>query len=109
MAIVMNQENIQTEKGFSFSGLKDTVVGFVHTQLNRLEKNVEKRVLNPINNFLKTPEEMDADFSHHVNFHGMIAAVEKSFSHTKLVEYKDGYINIHDPDLISQGFMEENY
>lgn len=105
----MKQENLQAEKGFSFSGLKDTVVGFVHTQLNKLEKNVGKRVMDPINNFLKTPEEMDADFSHHVNFHSMIAAVEKSFTHTKLVEYKDGYINIHDPEIINPGFMEENY
>lgn len=105
----MNQENLQAEKGFSFSGLKDSVVGFVHTQLNRLERKVEKRVLDPINNFLKTPEEMDADFSQRVNFQGMIAAVEKNFSHTKLVEYKDGYINIHDPEIINQGFMEENY
>lgn len=105
----MNQENLQIEKGFSFSGLKDTVVGFVHTQLNRLERKVEKRVLDPINDFLKTPEEMDADFFQHINYHGMIAAVERSFSHTKLIEYKDGYINIHDPEIINQGFMEENY
>ncbi len=104
----MNQENLLTQKGFSFSGLKDTVVSFVHTQLNRLEKK-EKRVLQSINNYLKTPEEIDADFSQQVNFHGMVVAIEKSSSTTKLIEYKDGYINIHDPEIINQGFMEENY
>lgn len=105
----MNQENLQAEKGFSFSVLKETVVSFVSNQLTRLDKAVEKQVLKPINNYLKTPEEIDADFSQHVNFQGMVVAVEKTSSYTKLVEYKDGYINIHDPELIIQGFMEENY
>jgi 16S rRNA C967 or C1407 C5-methylase (RsmB/RsmF family) len=105
----MNQENLQAEKGFSFSGLKDTVVNFVSSQLNRLDKAVEKQVLQSINNYLKTPEEIDADFSHQINFQGMVVAVEKNSSYTKLVEYKDGYINIHDPESITQGFMEENY
>ena len=106
----MNQENLQAaEKAFSFSDLKDSVVSFVSTQLNRLDKAMDKQVLQPINNYLKTPEEIEADFSQQLNFQGMVVAVEKNSSYTKLVEYKDGYINIHDPELINQGFMEENY
>ena len=105
----MNQENLPAEKGFSFSGLKESAVDFVHTQLNRLEKRVERQVLAPINNYLKTLEEIEADFSHQVNFQGLIIAVEKNGSYANLIEHKDGYINIHDPEIINQGFMEENY
>ena len=105
----MNQENLQAEKGFSFSGLKDSAVTFVHTQWNRLEKEVERQVLAPINNHLKTLEEIDAEFLRQSNFQGLVIAVEKNGSYANLIEHTDGYINIHDPEIINQGFMEENY
>lgn len=105
----MSHENPQVMKVPSLSEIKDTVVTFVHTQWSRLERNVEKRVLNPINNYLKTPEEMEAEFSHQVNFHQVVMATELSSSFAYLTEHKDGYTNIHDPELIKQGFMEENY
>lgn len=105
----MNHENMLVEKGFSFSDLKDSVVSFVNTQLDRLEKKVGKNVLNPINNYLKTPEEIEADLSHQVNFQRVALVVEVNGSSTNLIEHKDGYINIHDPEFLNKGFMEENY
>ena len=105
----MSHKIHQLEKGFSLCDLKDSVVSFVNTQLNRIERQVEKKVINPINNYLKTPEEIDADLSHQVNFQKMILSVEIDSSYAHLKEYKDGYNNIHDLGLINQGFMEENY
>jgi len=105
----MSHEIPWVSKVPSLSEIKETVVTFVHTQWNRLERNVEKRVLNPINNYLKTPEEIEEEFSHHVNFHRIIVATELSGSFAQLIEHKDGYINIHDPEVTKQGFMEENY
>jgi hypothetical protein len=105
----MSHEHLEVEKGFSLSGLKDSVVGFVHTQLNRLERKVEKNVLNPVNNYLKTPEEIEADLSLQVNFQGVVLAVEMEQYFIRTTAHKDGYINIHDPEVMNQGFMEENY
>jgi hypothetical protein len=99
----------QLEKGFSLCDLKDSVVSFVSTQFDIIEKKVEKRIINPINNYLKTPEEIDADLIHQVNFQQMIISVEIGSSYASLKEYTDGYNNIHDLGLINQGFMEENY
>ncbi|MET0462175.1 MAG: hypothetical protein ABW007_03440 [Chitinophagaceae bacterium] len=99
----------QSEKGFSLSDLKDSVTNFVHSQLDRLERNVEQRILNPINNYLKTPEEIDADLTQQVSFQRVVVSVEVDGSYAKLKEYKDGYNNIHDLGLINQEFMEENY
>lgn len=97
------------EKGFSLGDLKDSVVSFVSTQLDRIERQVEKKVVNPINNYLKTPEEIEADLSHQVNFQRMILSVEIDNSYASLKDYTDGYNNIHALGLINQGFMEENY
>lgn len=105
----MSHENPQVVKVPSLSEIKETVVTFVNTQWNRLERNVEKRVLNPINNYLKTPEEIEAEFSHQVNFQRVAIAAELTGSLVQLIEHKDGYINIHDPEVMKQGFMEENY
>ncbi|MBO9657630.1 MAG: hypothetical protein J7527_02295 [Chitinophagaceae bacterium] len=105
----MSHEIHQLEKGFSLCDLKDSVVSFVSTQLNRIERQVGKKVINPVNNYLKTPEEIDADLFHQVNFQQMILSVDLDWSYAQLNEYKDGYNNIHDLGLINQGFMEENY
>jgi hypothetical protein len=105
----MSHDIHHLEKGFSLRDLKDSVTNFVQTQLDRLERKVEQRVLNPINNYLKTPEEIDADLTHQVNFQRVTVSVEIDGSYAKLKEYKDGYNNIHDLGLINQEFMEENY
>ncbi|MCG2617185.1 hypothetical protein LZZ85_23015 [Terrimonas sp. NA20] len=105
----MSHEIHQLEKGFSLSGLTSSVTSFVHTQLDRFEKSVERRVLNPINNYLKTPDEIDADLTQQVNFQQVVVSVEVDGSYGKLKAYKDGYNNIHDLGLINQEFMEENY
>ncbi|PZR26941.1 MAG: hypothetical protein DI535_12255 [Citrobacter freundii] len=105
----MSHENTQVIKVPSLSEIKDTVVTFVNTQWNRLERNVEKRVLNPVNNYLKTPEEIEAELSYQVNFQRAALTSGLTGSFVQLVEYKDGYINIHDPEIMKQGFMEENY
>jgi hypothetical protein len=58
---------------------------------------------NSINNYLKTPAEMDADF-----------CLEMGEHHSQVKEWimlkKDGYIiNAYGPDYTHSGFMEENY
>ena len=110
----MSGENLHSEKRFSFSGIKNSVRNFVSSQLFRFErKNAEKQMQQPVNNYFKTPEEMEADFS--LEMSGQITLFkEKTAEEIYLLaishsESKDGYFNIPDPVNINSGFMEENY
>ena len=57
---------------------------------------------NDINNYLKTPAEMDADFRLEMGEHGLMVR-------EWILLKKDGHSNAYTPDDIPSGFMEENY
>lgn len=62
--------------------------------------------LHSVNNFLKSPADMERDFSQQVNFQDV--KIETSIE-VYLQAYKDGSINIHAPIAFGFGTMEENY
>ena len=109
----MSVENLHNERKLSFSGVKSTVMNFVNQHLFRFEKrSIDQQMQEPVNNYFKTTEEMEADFS--VETYNEIGSGEKTaeeiyflaMTHT---EIRDGYLNIPDPVNIKSGFMEENY
>lgn len=64
-----------------------------------------------VNNYLKTPEEMDAEF----RLEASMNTVRKSDCtpihdlYGKMMENEDGNTNTYGPDVTHSGFMEENY
>jgi hypothetical protein len=62
-----------------------------------------------INNYLKTPEEMEAEFCFVINTRkAPYYEVDDSFdTYGRIRKKTDGYINM--PNLDLSGFMEENY
>ena len=64
-----------------------------------------------VNNYLKTPEEMEAEFCFVINSR-RAAYYETNDSYDtygRLIKKTDGYMNIHNLDEALSGFMEENY
>lgn len=110
----MNQtETLKREPTFSFSELRKKVIdpdlgekksfGFEKPRTNlSLEQT--------INNYLKTPEEMDAEFSLELNADIIMFKEHIGIFDTygRIVKNKDGN-NTYNPDSTPSGFMEENY
>jgi hypothetical protein len=65
----------------------------------------------PVNNYLKTPQEIQMEFQYGINPRKIGAYDRKSGFNTKgsLVITTDGYVNIQSLDETLSGFMEENY
>ena len=106
----MNQsETLIAETTFSFSELKKTVTGAIEKQIFRFEKN-RADLVKTINNYLKTPEEMDAEFFLEMNANKLMKKEYTGIFDTyDRIINKDGNTNTYGPDDTPSGFMEENY
>ncbi len=107
----MNQsEPLIAETTFSFSELKKNVTDTIEKKIFRFEKNCTNLAKN-INNYLKTPEEMDAEFSLEMNMNKLMSKEYTDVYDTygRMIQSKDGNTNTYSPDDTHSGFMEENY
>lgn len=110
----MSAERHPVEKKFSFTGMKNSLMNFVNTQIFRFEKkNIEEKMREPVNNHFKTPEQMEADFSMEMN---PVYSIQKEYSVEEiylmtidLTQRKDGYTNIPDLVNVNAACLEENY
>jgi len=94
--------DMPVEKIFSLSSLKENVgVAIQHTRATIEREGNRLMKCLTINNYLKTPEEIEMDFSAQERM-GLVFAYG-SFNN------RDGYLNIQNPERIDSGFMEENY
>ena len=109
----MNQtETLQRKSPFSFSELRKKVARLREKKIFGFEKTSTNLSLEQtINNYLKTPAEMDAEFSLEMNTGKLMVQEHTGFSDTygKLVEYKADTNNTYNPDSTPSGYMEENY
>lgn len=109
----MNQSGtVKRKSRFTFSELRKKVVALSEKKIFGFEKtNPDLSVEQTINNYLKTPAEMDAEFSLEMNTGKLMVQEHTDLPDTygKLVEYKDDTSNTYDPDSTPSGFMEENY
>ena len=100
------------KKPFSVSGRER--VPFTEDTVFRVEmpRNSSMTAMEqPVNNYLKTPEEMEAEFCFVINsrkaaFYEMNERYDATGRSNKTT---DGYMNIHNLDEALSGFMEENY
>ena len=109
----MNQTGTtKRETLFSFSELRKEVANSGEKKIFGFEKTrTDLSLEQTINNYLKTPAEMDAEFSLEMNT-GKLMIREHTDSYDtygRLVEYNEGNTNTYSPDNTPSGFMEENY
>ena len=106
----MNQsEALIAETTFSLSGLTKTATEVIENRTYRFEKN-RSYPARTINTFLKTPEEMDADFWLEMNRNRMMTKEYSDIHDTYgMIRNGDGNTNTYSPDNTPSGFMEENY
>ena len=107
----MNQsETLIAETTISFSEIKKNTTGIVEGKMFRFERTRTDSV-KMINNYLKTPEEMDAEFCLEMNTNKLVMKEYTGVSDTygRILKNKDGNSNTYSPDDTHSGFMEENY
>ena len=109
----MNQaDTLNIEAAFSFSELNKNVAGISEKKIFRFEKNQANRpFVKPINNYLKTPEEMDAEFSLEMNANKSILKehIDIFDTYGRIIKNTDILIYSYSTDDTHSGFMEENY
>jgi len=109
----MNQtETVERETTFSFSELRKKSVDLSEKKIFGFEKTRSNLSLEQtINNYLKTPEEMEAEFTLEMNTSKLMIKEYTDIFDTygRLAQNKDGHTNTYSPDDTSSGFMEENY
>ena len=108
---------IQPESQFSFSGLNKFSAAIVSDEriigVKQRANDMVSFMKHAINNFLKTPEEIEEEFclvgtSYFAVFPEQNLGTGQYDTQSK---HKDGFMNIHNPEEVFNlsGFMEENY
>ena len=93
-------ETLVLERTYSFSELKKPII----PGLRRKHLPYDKIAVNSINNHLKTPDEIDADFILET-----YAAQSIDTANKREVLFKNRNDNTENSDTLCSGFMEENY
>ena len=100
-----NTETLQVEMPFSFAEIKPFAVSTTQDKNTR----PERRSVNSINNYLKTPEEIDAELCLEMNNRKDALAEHKDLIDSFGRIFKNRSDNAYSPDNNPSGFMEENY
>jgi len=98
-------ETLQVEMPFSLAERTPFVVD------NKTDKSIrdENKQGASVNNYLKTPEEIEAEFCRAMNSNRAIFAEHKDLFDTYERFIKNRSDNAYSPDNNPSGFMEENY
>jgi DNA-binding LytR/AlgR family response regulator len=97
-----------TRNLYSFSGVENVSTIFKEEQPSRIQKNNEGVMALPVNNYLKTPDEIEMEFRYGINLQ-KLSLRKESLKDIKSITTTDGYLNIHSLDEALSGIMEENY
>ncbi len=100
-----NTETLQVEMPFSFAEISQFAVTTVQDKNIRLEK----KSISAINNYLKTPEEIDAELCLEMNSKKAALAEHRDPMDSYGRIFKNRSDNAYIPDNNPSGFMEENY
>ena len=108
-----NKNPNHVENSFSFSLTENLSISVSEEHLFRFGGDNGNRATmeQPVNNYLKSPEEIEAEFCFVINSRkAAYQELEDSFdTYGRLKMKTDGYMNIHNLDEALSGFMEENY
>jgi hypothetical protein len=105
IAIMNKAETLQVEMPFSIAEIKPFVANTTQDKNIRFEKSPGIS----INNYLKTPEEIDAELCLEMNSRKETFAKHKDLmdSYGRIIKNRSD--NAYSPDNNPSGFMEENY
>lgn len=105
----MTQTEIKdvTQSPFPFSSIERLSVIIKEQTGIAITRNNERMEL-PVNNYLKTPEEIEMEFKYGINLRKLNLRKE-NLNDLLSNNSMDGYLNIHNLDEALSGFMEENY
>jgi serine protease inhibitor len=93
------------ERSFSFTELGNSLVGVIQERIIRVDKQIKQCV----NDYLKTIEEIEADFmSTSLSVRPVYVEQVDRFPFSKS-DNLDGYSNTEYPGATISGVMEENY
>ena len=112
LLVSMNQTDTLTVKNqFSFSGTGNFSIAIEEKIFESVGNSNESlpATEQPVNNYLKTPEEMEADFCFVINSRRAFEKDDSFDTYGRLIMRTDGYMNIQGLDEILSGSMEENY
>jgi len=94
---------------FPFSDIQNLSISIKETEILKSSEDVDVMEL-PVNNYLKTPMEIEMEFQYGINPRKIGLHERKgNMSQGTSIMNTDGYLNIHDLDQLVSGFMEENY
>lgn len=100
-----NTETLQVEMPFSIAENKP----FDLTDIGDKNIRLEKSPVTSINNYLKSPEEIDAELCLEMNNRKTAFAEHKDLMDSYGRIFKNRSDNAYSPDNNPSGFMEENY
>jgi len=98
-------ETMQAEMPFAFEDFRP----FAVTTDEDKTVHLEKPTVPSINNYLKTPEEIDAELCLEMNTRKAAFAEHKDLSDSYGRIFKNRSDNAYGPENNPSGFMEENY
>ena len=101
------QKNV-AQNLFPFSGADNISTLLTEETSVKLERISEGLMELPVNNYLKTPEEIELEFRYGVK-PGKLNLRRDNLHDVASIIKTDGYLNIHNLDEALSGFMEENY
>src|SRR5689334_157744 len=96
-----------SQSPFPFSSIESLSV-IIKEQTTGTTRNKDAVMELPVNNYLKTPEEIDMEFRYGVNPRKLNLRKEH-LQEILSTNTMDGYFDIHNLDEALSGFMEENY
>ena len=108
-------QNLDAVKNlFSFSAIEDLSVTLAEDNLFRITKRSNEpspSMQLPVNNYLKTPEEIEAEFHYMINSRKAVSGERKESQDNdgRSTSETEGYMSIHNLEVTLSGFMEENY
>lgn len=91
-----------------FAGTNDPAAAPGEEKRFRLESTGDVLMELPVNNYLKTPDEIEWEFRYGTNPRRLNVRKDNLHNLSSIMT-TDGYLNIHNLDEALSGFMEENY
>ncbi|SRR5258705_11080643 len=110
--MIHTQQKDLAQNPFPFSGIEEVSV-ILRQETFRQETLMgptgnEGLMELPVNNYLKTPDEIEMEFRYGINPRRLNLRKDNLSDVTSIMR-TDGYLNIHNLDEALSGFMEENY
>ena len=105
--MIQTKEKNLTQTLFPFSEVHAPFRGIEEKPL-REAQNSEGLMELPVNNYLKTQDEIELEFRYGIH-PGKFNLRRDNLRDVASIMKTDGYLNIHNLDEALSGFMEENY